>query len=358
MDVPLERKHKMNVCYTCWYDARNNAVAVVSRSKKTNSLKDEVVPCRDCGKRATQYDHRDYNKPLEVEPVCQSCNLLRGHAKPMGRRLWLKLQKGKIMKTIILLASLAVPCFADEVLLKDGRRVEFKSVEDTGETYTIVTPEGSRVVVKRSEVDGFAKTEPAVALTGAAMSFGKSSKLDSVDLLKKVESDKDFLSGSWKFQPDGTLLSVSQADSPSFQVRYAPTSEEYNLTLVIERTDGDDNIGIAFPAPGGRQCQFFFDVDKGKYSAVLIPGGPEGHLKASTPITGKQFVAKKPRIVVLMIRKSALVVQVDGKDLTTLRTDWSKIVPLCGQQARDAFAVSALTSGVRISKMSVTTVQK
>lgn len=40
---------------------------------------DGTVPCKDCGKPATGYDHRDYSKPLEVEPVCDSCNHKRGH---------------------------------------------------------------------------------------------------------------------------------------------------------------------------------------------------------------------------------------------------------------------------------------
>ena len=34
--------------------------------------------CVDCGETATVYDHRDYAKPLEVEPVCGSCNKNRG----------------------------------------------------------------------------------------------------------------------------------------------------------------------------------------------------------------------------------------------------------------------------------------
>jgi len=38
--------------------------------------------CVDCERRADEYDHRDYSKPLEVEPVCRSCNLKRGHAIP------------------------------------------------------------------------------------------------------------------------------------------------------------------------------------------------------------------------------------------------------------------------------------
>jgi hypothetical protein len=38
--------------------------------------------CIDCGRPAQAYDHRDYGRPLEVEPVCDSCNALRGAAKP------------------------------------------------------------------------------------------------------------------------------------------------------------------------------------------------------------------------------------------------------------------------------------
>ena len=38
--------------------------------------------CADCGAQAIEYDHRDYNKPLEVFPVCRRCNLRRGRAIP------------------------------------------------------------------------------------------------------------------------------------------------------------------------------------------------------------------------------------------------------------------------------------
>lgn len=39
--------------------------------------------CADCGARAEVYDHRDYNKPLDVVAVCRSCNTKRGAAKPL-----------------------------------------------------------------------------------------------------------------------------------------------------------------------------------------------------------------------------------------------------------------------------------
>lgn len=34
--------------------------------------------CVDCGKPAAHYDHRDYNKPLDVDPVCLTCHGARG----------------------------------------------------------------------------------------------------------------------------------------------------------------------------------------------------------------------------------------------------------------------------------------
>jgi len=36
--------------------------------------------CADCGEQAEHYDHRDYDQPLEVDPVCRKCNARRGPA--------------------------------------------------------------------------------------------------------------------------------------------------------------------------------------------------------------------------------------------------------------------------------------
>lgn len=39
---------------------------------------DGAINCVDCGIPAKCYDHRDYAKPLDVEPVCVGCNVRRG----------------------------------------------------------------------------------------------------------------------------------------------------------------------------------------------------------------------------------------------------------------------------------------
>lgn len=38
--------------------------------------------CTDCGSPAVCYDHRDYSRPLDVQPVCIGCNWRRGPGLP------------------------------------------------------------------------------------------------------------------------------------------------------------------------------------------------------------------------------------------------------------------------------------
>jgi hypothetical protein len=42
----------------------------------------DTLVCVDCGRPAYCYDHRDYNKPFDVVPVCAGCNSKRGAGSP------------------------------------------------------------------------------------------------------------------------------------------------------------------------------------------------------------------------------------------------------------------------------------
>lgn len=64
---------------------QHRAVAKAIRNGSLPRL-DEAV-CVDCAAKATVYDHRDYEKPLEVVPVCVRCNLRRGPGKNRPERL-------------------------------------------------------------------------------------------------------------------------------------------------------------------------------------------------------------------------------------------------------------------------------
>ena len=61
--------------------ANQKAMAAVKSAVRKGELPHiSTQKCVDCGKPANHYDHRDYNNPLDVEPVCHSHNILRGKA--------------------------------------------------------------------------------------------------------------------------------------------------------------------------------------------------------------------------------------------------------------------------------------
>ena len=53
---------------------------------RKNIPKPTVFRCFDCRKPAEVYDHRDYLKPYDVEPVCKVCNHKRGPGKNGSRK--------------------------------------------------------------------------------------------------------------------------------------------------------------------------------------------------------------------------------------------------------------------------------
>lgn len=59
---------------------------VANAIKKGKIAKIDGQKCMDCGNPAEVYDHRDYGKPLCVDPVCRGCNVRRGSAIGFGWR--------------------------------------------------------------------------------------------------------------------------------------------------------------------------------------------------------------------------------------------------------------------------------
>ena len=68
-------------CGRTKYSLRGKAISVTQRAIRRGEMPPaRAYMCVDCGNPATQYDHRDYSKPLHVDPVCRSCNWHRGPA--------------------------------------------------------------------------------------------------------------------------------------------------------------------------------------------------------------------------------------------------------------------------------------
>lgn len=82
----LGRHRSAKLCVVCAYST--DKLRNKSRSMVTVAIHKGKIPhpstlvCVDCGKQATCYDHRNYYEPLNVDPVCKSCDCLRGPGHP------------------------------------------------------------------------------------------------------------------------------------------------------------------------------------------------------------------------------------------------------------------------------------
>lgn len=75
-------KRRCQDCARVLYTAGARAHVQVKKAIRRGDLKPPTeFHCVDCGLLADRYDHRDYDRPLEVEPVCHSCNAKRGPAR-------------------------------------------------------------------------------------------------------------------------------------------------------------------------------------------------------------------------------------------------------------------------------------
>jgi len=89
----IGRYHSAKHCWSCTdshgiVNGARKAIAAVQKAVKKGLLPSvKTLNCVDCGKQGEVYDHRDYNKPLDVVPVCRSCNYYRGSAIPVKKEL-------------------------------------------------------------------------------------------------------------------------------------------------------------------------------------------------------------------------------------------------------------------------------
>lgn len=81
---------EQSICKACYSSAIN--LQRIAHTATARRVKIGVIPkaktmtCVDCGAQAFAYDHRSYARPIDIEPVCRSCNTRRGPAIEWGRR--------------------------------------------------------------------------------------------------------------------------------------------------------------------------------------------------------------------------------------------------------------------------------
>lgn len=223
---------------------------------------------------------------------------------------------------LLALLCLAASASADTLVLKNGTSLEWKSLTDTGDAYEVLTVQGARVTVRKDEVEKFVQTKPQPALTGATLTFDKTKKLETVDLLKTIDLKTGIFSESARFQGGALVLSNRGAGHGNALFGYTPVPEEYDLTVTLERREGTDDIAVGLIG-GGRQFGFILDGGQ-TWTGIHRLDGQKVNATGQG-IQGKFFENGKPRTILFLVRKEAFVVRVDGKDFYTWKAEWPKV---------------------------------
>lgn len=83
-DKSPDRHRLVQRCEPCGFTfmrAMTNANMAIRMAVQRGRLPPaRTKSCVDCGSQALDWDHRDYSRPLDVQPVCRSCNQRRGPA--------------------------------------------------------------------------------------------------------------------------------------------------------------------------------------------------------------------------------------------------------------------------------------
>jgi hypothetical protein len=276
----------------------------------------------------------------------------------------------RMLLALAALVAAGTALSADTMLLKDGTMIEWKSLQDAGDAFEVETVDGKKQTVKKADIEKLsialapdpkpepkpdpkapAKPAPPPPPTAAEVAFDKAKAAVTVDLMDKIERKRDGVSGNWRFSSDGNLLGTSQK-GPARLMRPNPPPEEYDLTLVAERKEGEQELYVGLVGGKNAFC-IVFDA-AGLSGPSLIDG--KGLDKNDLAVKGKFFTSGASRTIVCMVRSNACVVQVDGKDFVAWKADWTKAAPPAGVFPPEKGALFLAFQGTyQFSKITVTT---
>jgi hypothetical protein len=265
-------------------------------------------------------------------------------------------QFGALMKLAPLwLIMFCHVAFGDELILKDGKKVEWVVLRDLGDTYEVETPQGTKITVKKDDVESLAKKKAPELLTGASITFEKKLKLEKIDLLSRIDPKKDGITGTWRLAGGALFGQGAENMIAKCQLSaFTAIPEEYDLLIEVTRKDGNDALTVGLIG-GGHQFDVFFDGYFSTFSGPACYNGTSANTNG-LGVPGKFFANGKPRQINFMVRKEALVIQADGKDFVTWKADWTKmtLTPVQAVPAKNTMFLSVERSGYQITKMILT----
>lgn len=202
--------------------------------------------------------------------------------------------------TALLLAVLSMQAFGDTLILKGGKKLEWKALRDKGDSYEVETVDGVVQVVQKKDVEKIDIFDVKPVLAGASIAFV--GKVKTVELVGAVNPKRDIVFGVVKGNAQG-LQVASEVDAPTILRIPYKLPDEYDVTFVVERRSEIGNFYLGLTS-GDRQFMVEFDCDRGSMSQFC--GGPNRR--------GQALEKGKPKVVLVQVRRTAVVVTIDKKE--------------------------------------------
>lgn len=228
------------------------------------------------------------------------------------------------MKTFSALLGLAAMCVsiaADEIILKDGKQIQFRVIKDGGgDSIEVQTVDNQNLKIKKDDVKDVKFVTPKAPLTGATFSGDETKAINKpTNLLALVDPKKDGVTGEWRVSSAALIGSgVGLLELP-----YVPATASYDVEISLERKDGDDEIVIGLVS-GGKPFSITFDWGKGDATGLTCIGGGRVY-ENDSKVSGKQLPVKKPLTVKCAVREERIVVMIDGKTIIDWKGDIKKL---------------------------------
>jgi hypothetical protein len=159
------------------------------------------------------------------------------------------------------------------------------------------------------------------ALPAPATVAGAAPAAGTVDLLKLINPAKDSVLGEWTC--DGKMLTCPRrVINARIQIPYIPP-EEYDLTVVAERRDGGDALGIGF-ARGSTQWIIAVDGWGAGATGISTVDGRMGDANETTH-RGQVLTNGKISTLVCTVRKDGVTMTADGKKITDYKGSFDRL---------------------------------
>lgn len=220
-----------------------------------------------------------------------------------------------VIYSLIAVLAVAPLATADELVLQDGTRIQWRILEDKGDSYAVETSTGKKMTVGKADVARIEKTPPkSNPLTGATFTFDIKKGADLSNLLKGVDVSRS-VAGLWSMEP-GPLL-ITPATPHGRLVIPFEFPVEYDVYVTLQKRKGDNAFYLGLPV-GERRMMVVLDGTGGVEGAV--EGAPE------TTFKEKIFKDQKVRVLMYSVRTNRFFLTVDGKTVIDWKSaDYTKV---------------------------------